>query len=82
MINFDSKFTDTIELLQGEWEVKDYQLAGMGWAAVISKGSSLFTLHSERGWVDIYLGKYQDQNVLACKNTPYGIAEVINSNAT
>jgi hypothetical protein len=69
-------------MLDGVWTVEDYQLAGMGWAAVITNGDSVITLHSERGWVDVYAGNYVDHNVIGCENEPAKIAGVINGQVT
>ncbi len=80
MAEYDQKLVDILKHLQGNWTVEDYQLAGMGWATVLNNKTNTFTLHSERGWVDIYLGQLEEKNVLGCENTAAEIAEVINAN--
>ena len=77
MTEYNKKLIEVISLLGKNWKVDDYQLAGMGWAAVLSNDTQVMTLHSERGWVDIYLGPYTDHKVLACKQSASEIAKVI-----
>ena len=67
-----------IDNLKGSWEIKDFSLVGMGWAAKISNGTDLFTLHSERGWIDIYIGNYSDQNKAGSSKSFEEVAKVIN----
>lgn len=79
MMNIDNDpLIKILSVLEGSWEVQDFQLAGMGWAAVIIKGSHLFTLHSERGWIDIYNGDYSDQIKMGCTNSLEEVAKIIN----
>jgi len=78
----DSKLIDTLELLSGKWSIEDYQLAGRGWMAVIAKDDSYFTLHSNRGSVDIHPGPNADLLELGSKTEPKDIAELIEANIT
>ncbi|WP_144394629.1 hypothetical protein [Pleionea sediminis] len=82
MFNYDSKLIQILKALGENWIIQDYQLAGMGWVAVISSDAVKFSLHSERGWVDIYFGKYQDQNKLGCKSKVEDIVHIIVKNVT
>lgn len=77
MTDYDAKLIDVLKLLGAKWAIIDYQLAGMGWAAIISNNYVQFTLHSDRGYVDIYLGEYQENQLISCKNSAEEIAEII-----
>ncbi len=78
--NMDQKLNDVLALLEANWTVEDYQLAGMGWAAVIASGQQKFTLHSDRGAVAIYRGDYQNQQLLSTVTTAADIAASIQGN--
>lgn len=77
MQEYDQKLAQVLELLARTWKVEDYQLAGMGWAAVLADGKQVVTLHSERGWVDVYRDRFTGQEVLGCKQHPIEVAELI-----
>lgn len=77
MMEYDKKLMDVLGLLPGKWRVDDYQLADMGWAAMISSGEQVMTLHSERGWVDVYRGRFTEQKSVGCKQHANEIADVI-----
>ncbi|WP_288353360.1 hypothetical protein [uncultured Marinobacter sp.] len=81
MQKYDQKLTEILGLLSGSWKVADYQPAGMGWAAVLADGTHVMTLHSERGWVDVYRGRFTEQEVLGCKQHAIEIADLISSHA-
>ncbi|UWX04395.1 hypothetical protein H1235_04730 [Pseudoxanthomonas sp. NC8] len=67
-----------LRLLPGRWSVEDLQEAGMGWAAVLTDGRGCFTLHSERGWVDVW-GRYLEQQCVGCAQGAEEIAAIIAS---
>jgi hypothetical protein len=77
MLEYDQKLMDVLALLPENWRVDDYQLADMGWAAMISNGEQVMTLHSERGWVDVYQGRFTEQKSVGCKQHANEIAGVI-----
>jgi len=80
--DYDVKLTGVLKLLSAQWSIIDYLLGRMGWAATISNNYTQFTLHSDRGHVDIYLGDYQENQIISCKNCVEEIAEVITINIT
>lgn len=80
MTDYDVKLMNILKLLGAQWSIIDYQLAGMGWAAIISNNDVQFTLHSDRGQVDIYLGEFQEKELISCKNSAKEIAEIITIN--
>nr|WP_159063773.1 hypothetical protein [Thaumasiovibrio occultus] len=78
MVEYNEKLINVLRLTAQDWEVTDYQLAGMGWAAVLAYREHLVTLHCDRGWVDIYRGPYQEQQLLGSKKREEDIVALIN----
>ena len=79
MADYNQKLNETLDLLQNDWSVKKYQPAGMGWAAELANNDTIVTLHSERGWVDIYLGQYHQGGKLGCSNQVEEIVKIISN---
>ncbi len=81
MNEFDPVLKEIIERLSGDWVVEDYQLAGMGWAAKIRKEQKLFTLHSERLWIDVYEDHFADEKKILTSNKTTDIVTTLENTA-
>lgn len=82
MKGYDEKLLQVLKFLNGNWIVKDYQLAGMGWVAVINNSTVSFTLHSDRGGVDVYSGEFRADDLIVSTFSAKEIARSINEQQT
>lgn len=76
----NEKLLEVLQLLGSNWSIQDYQLGGMGWTSVIVFESRKYTLHSDRGCVEIYKGDYQEQRLIKSAITANDIADIISTN--
>jgi len=76
---YPEKLREIVNTLGADWEIVSFTNAGMGWAAELVLGRRNFTLHSERGWVDIYDDGYSNESAVGCSTDSREIVQIIRS---
>jgi len=79
MTSYPEKLLEVVRVLGDECEIVSFQIAGMGWAAKLIFTEFIFTLHSDRGWVDVYAGDYSSGSVVGCSTCSNEIAKLVTS---